>query len=108
MTGQHCSIFPHVLFKSAALAGLPISCTAGEQKSHVMSEVQVQEDVQEVQEDVREKWGENDPFKSHSSCRIINYQKRFHFFLTLFSFVWKYVVAFSRFSLILSKVQRKP
>ena len=90
------------------------------QKSHVMSEVQediqevqedvqeVQEDVQEVQEDVREKWGENDPFKSHSSCRIINYQKRFHFFLTLFSFVWKYVVAFSRFSLILSKVQRKP
>ena len=65
MTGQHCSIFPgqhcqdcsifpHVLFKSASLAGLPISCTSGEQKSHVMSEVEVQDDVQEVQEDVQE------------------------------------------------------
>ena len=47
MTRQSCSIFCHVLFNctadAASLACLSISCTAGEQESHVMSEVEVQE-----------------------------------------------------------------
>ena len=48
VTRQSCSIFCHVLFNciaadAASLACLSISCTAGEQESHVMSEVEVQE-----------------------------------------------------------------